>query len=385
MMRWAYLLVLVGLCACSPSDIPSLSTAIPTTVLSSTPTPIIPEGARLLAQGEQSEAPVVAWRDDATLVTWIGTDDQAVRHFAQWQLSGQWQPAQALSLLANRPHAQQLVVTSDTITYLLWLDALPTYPEPQRVWYAPISENYAINPGALPLSSIETAQFTALAHADGGIWVVWRGGLLSEPTLYAQYIDRLGRPNVQARLLENAQHPVLLADASGEQWLFWLTDNRLWRGKWDSGQISDPRPLTDSVRLARGALLEQFVVGIAGTNAFAFWHISERDGSYRTFWAMGALTGENWSAPQAHSATWLTPNRLQGDMMFAVGVTTSTPYDLRIYQWTGNTWWAKHTGIIISSGLFRPPTWMRRSDTQAILAWSQPNGLSADLWLWGAD
>jgi hypothetical protein len=338
-----------------------------------------------LAGAEQSESPVIAWRDDAILVTWIGTDDQAVRHFAQWQLNGQWQPAQALSVLANRPHAQQLVVTSDTITYLFWLDALPTYPEPQRVWYAPVGENYAINPGALPLSSTETAEFTALAHPDGGIWVVWGGGLLSEPTLYAQYIDRLGRPNVQIRLLENAQHPVLVGDNVGGQWLFWLTDNRLWRGKWDGGQISDPRPLTDSVRLARGTFLEQFVVSIAGEDAFAFWHISERDGSYRTFWAMGALTGENWSAPQTHSATWLTPNRLMSDTMFAVGVATSTPYDLRIYQWTGNTWWAKHTGIVIPSGLFRPPTWIRRSEGEAILAWSQPNGLSADLWLWGAD
>ncbi|MDX2076260.1 MAG: hypothetical protein SFZ02_07500 [bacterium] len=384
------MVMLICLCACgtsSPLPDTTGTPSAPISTVSLSPTPIIPSGARMLAQAEQAESPAIAWLKNGLLVTWIGTDDLDIRHFAQWQFNGQWQPAQALSLLTNRPYRQQLVVTTDDIAYLFWLDTLPEFTNPQQLWYAPISENYGITPGAIPLSKTETAEFTALANANGGIWTIWRGGLLAEPTLYAQYIDSLGRQRLATAILENATHPVLVADETDGQWLFWLHEGYIWGGKWENGVVADARELALSVVLAQGDLLEHFTVGIAGDDAFAFWHVSNRDGRYQSYWLMGELNAPNWgtNTPYLHDATWLTPNRLASDTLYAVGVTNSTPYDLRIYQWNGESWWAKREGVMIPSGLLRPPVWMRRSEDEAVLAWSQPNGLSADLWLWGAD
>lgn len=377
----------IGISACTPSSPtpqPEITPEITPSVITEN---LAPDGARLLMSAEQAESPVIAWMNEAILVTWIGTDSLDVRHFAQWKFDDVWQPVQALSLLTNRPHAQQLVVTTDNIPYLLWLDALPAFPEPQLVWFAPISEDYGINPGALPLSNIETSEFTAIADSMGGIWVVWRGGLIAEPTLYAQQIDSLGRPRFTTAIIENGTHPVLIADSNANTWLFWLSEGVLWRGRWDAGAISDNTPLGLSVGLGAGDLLESFKIGIAGDEAFAFWQVSRSDGSYESYWAHGSLTGATWGAnlPIRHDATWLTPNQLMNDDLFAVGIMMNPSPELRIYQWTGSDWWAKREGIQIPSGLFRPPTWLRQNDESAILAWSQPNGLSANLWLWGAD
>ncbi len=371
-------IILLSACTSSPAPTPEIPPNI------ANPTPI---GARLLMRAEQSESPAVAWMDDAILVTWIGTDDLDIRHFAQWKFGDSWQNPQALPLLTNRPYAQQLVVTTDNIAYLFWLDALPNFPASQFVWYAPISEDYSINPGALALSNTETAEFTALADANGTIWVVWRGGVVAEPTLYAQMIDSLGRPRFTTNLLENATHPVLIRDADGNAWLFWLSEGTLWRGRWDAGAVSDNTPIGLSVGLGAGDWLEAFKIGVAGDEAFAFWHVSRRDGTTESYWSYGKLDGSTWGAnpPMKHDATWLTPNQLVNDDLFAVGVMLNPTPELRIYQWTGDDWWTKRGGISLSSGLFRHPTWLRRSDEESILTWAQPNGISAELWLLGGD
>jgi len=380
------IIIFIVLSACTPSPPtpqPEITPEITQPVIEN-PTPL---GARLLMNAEQTESPVVAWMDNQILVTWIGTDDLDIRHFAQWKLGDNWQPIQALPLLTNRPHGQQIIVTTDNIPYLFWLDALPAFPEPQLVWYAPIGDDYGINPGALPLSNIETSEFTAVANTMGGIWVVWRGGLIAEPTLYAQQIDAIGRPRFTTAIIENATHPVLVHDANKNSWLFWLSEGVLWRGRWDAGILSDNTPVGLSVGLGAGDLLESFKIGIAGDEAFAFWHVSRSDGTYESYWSHGSITGATWGAnlPIQHDATWLTPNFLTNDTLYAIGVITAPHHELRIYQWTGSDWWTKREGVQISSGLFHPPTWLRKDDENAILAWSQPNGFSANLWLLGAD
>lgn len=381
-----FIVGMILLSACTPSS-PTPQPEVTPEITQSVSENKIPIGARLLMTAEQAESPVIAWMDNQILVTWIGTDELDIRHFAQWKLGDVWQPVQALPLLTNRPHNQQLVVTTDNIPYLLWLDALPAFPEPQLIWYAPISEDYGINPGALPLSYMETSQFTAIADNMGGIWVVWRGGLIAEPTLYAQQIDSIGRPRFTTAIIENATHPVLIADSNASAWLFWLSDGVLWRGRWDNGTLSDNTPVGLSVGLGAGDLLESFKIGIAGDEAFAFWHVSRNDGSYESYWSHGSLTGTTWGAnlPIKHDATWLTPNSIINDTLYAIGVINMPNNELRIYQWTGSDWWTKRDGIQIPSGLFQAPTWLRQSDESAILAWSQPNGLSANLWLLGAN
>lgn len=379
-------LFILGACGAPPPDAtptPTLINLMLITPTSPPPTPYMAVNARLLANAEQAEAPAIAWVDDALLVTWIGTDDLDVRHFGQWRFGDEWQPPQVLSLLTNHPYQQNLVVTSDKIIYLMWLDALPNFPEPQRVWYAPISENYTINPGALSLTTQEAWDYTAIGASNGGIWVVWQGGLRSEPTLYSQFIDSLGRPRFSNPIIENAHQPTLITDAKGLKWLFWLSDNQLWRGRFgDDGTLTDNLALTDSVMLGRGEFIEDFRVGIAGDVAFAFWQVNRRDGQVISYWAYGGLDGMNWTAPQPHNTTWFIPNQLSTTTMTAIGVAQSEPYDLRIYQWLGSYWWAESTGVRIPSQLLRPPTWLYRDTHDFILGWAQPRGEFADLWLW---
>lgn len=374
------------LCACNLSDTHPDITATPTPIVSIATTPFpTPSSGQLLMSAEQIASPAMAWSDEALLVTWIGTDDQDIRHFAQWHYNATWQPIQTLSLLTNNPHHQQLVTIPSGVVYLLWLDALPTYPEPQRIWYAPIAMDYSITPGALPLSNIEARDYTALAHPNGGLWVVWVGGLLSEPTLYGQYIESGGRPRLSERILDNASHPSLVADSIGRQWLFWLSENRLWRAEWHNGVLIRPRAIAESVRLGRGELLEGFSVGIGGEQAVAIWHIIQRDGTPRTFWTVGDLDTDRWTAPQPHSTLWLTPNQITDTTLYVAGITASEPYHLRIYQWTGDSWWSKHEGVTLGLRLLNPPALMRRPDGQTVLGWSQPNWAFANIWLWQSD
>jgi len=347
------------------------------------PTPSSLLSGRFLTSVEQAEAPAITWVDDTMLVTWIGADDVAVYHYAQWRFGDVWQRPQALPILANRPYKQKLVTTSDNIVYLIWLDALPNFPEPQRVWYAPISENYTINPGALALTNQEAWDFSAVGISNGGIWTIWQGGILSEPTLYSQFIDSLGRPRFSTPILENATNPILITDRDGQIWLFWLSNQRLWRGKWsEDGVLSDAMAIGDSVRISLGSLLTDFRVGIANGEGFAFWQINQRDGTIVSYWSYGNLDNATWTAPQPHSTLWFIPNQLVADTMTAVGMAMSEPYDLRVYQWTGSYWWAEETGVEIPSALLRPPTWLYRDADNVMLGWSQPYSASADLWLW---
>lgn len=347
------------------------------------PTPSRILDGYFLTSAEQVDAPAIAWIDKAVLVTWIGADDIGVYHYAQWRFAEIWRSPQALPILANRPHHQRLIVTRDAIVYLMWLDALPNPTDPQRIWFAPISEDYTIKPGALALSNAEAWDFSAIGAPNGGIWTIWQGGIIAEPTLYRQFIDSLGRPRFSTPILENATHPVLISDSSGQIWLFWLSARQLWRGKWgDDGELTNAMPIGESVGLDLGDLLVDFRVGIAQKTGFAFWQIEKRDGTLISYWSYGDLDSPNWTAPQPHHTTWFIPNQLVIDTMMAVGMSESNPYDLRIYQWTGSYWWTEETGVPIPSRLLRPATWLYRDAQNWILGWSQPYRTSADLWLW---
>ncbi|MCA0457511.1 MAG: hypothetical protein LCI00_26320 [Chloroflexi bacterium] len=258
-----------------------------------------------LAQAEQPNAPALAVSESGVTAAWVGADEQGV--FQALRTLNNDAPGEPIRLpLGVRPYAQQFASAGNGRQHLFWLDS--NVEGETRLFTALLKPNLERERELTILTREVTRRYTLLPAAEGGVWAIASGGLASEPSLNAHFVDGDGRwrLNENDRIATDADWPTLLQHADGTVSLYWLrdTDNRVMRGLFNDGVLLNPQPLVDSVTLNAGDRLESFTAAQDNAYAYLFWNVTRVDGSRETW----------YTAAPPDTATWERPTRLTIDV-----------------------------------------------------------------------
>ncbi len=259
-----------------------------------------------LGHAEQTDAPaLVAMGDDLT-AAWIGSDDSGIHQDMLQVNSTDLPPATVLPLPPVHPYAQQLAPAANGNIHLFWLDAGDSGET--RLFTALITPEQTVERGPTQVSDRRTARYALMSNGDGTLWAVWSGGLLSEPALYAQYIDADGRPREPQPLVSDADWLEITYTGAGTQILFWLqaSNSRPHVARFVNGALADIQPAADAVALNGGDLLTSFRAGLDHTHAYLFWNLTRANGQPETWVSSSPLAAPVWSAPQRLGVEWTT-------------------------------------------------------------------------------
>ena len=246
-------------------------------------------GIFTIGQAEQTHAPaIIAGNANRLAATWVDADDNGVfQVIHSW--TGQIRPdADDLSLPATFPHAQTLAPAADDRVHLLWLDIDPDDPiSGKRLWAITFTPDLQGERGTIPLSNRRTDHYSA-ATIGPVMWVVWSGGLQSEPSLYIQRVDGLGRPQPPEPIIAKGDWPVL-AYVGDMLYLYWLgvPHGHVYRGVLREGVLEDTAIITTNVPLERGDRLVTFDAGVDRDHLYLFWNIVRADGEAETWYTSG--------------------------------------------------------------------------------------------------
>ncbi|MEZ4668392.1 MAG: hypothetical protein R3E39_10795 [Anaerolineae bacterium] len=250
-----------------------------------------------VAQAEQADAPAI-WPTSAGIVAaWVDTEAneppfQALRSLTPDRIG---EPVKLP--LPVRPSAQQLITAGGDNLHLFWLDA--NVDNETRLFTALIKPDLSRERESTILTEQSTRRYALLPAGDGGVWAIAAGGLVSEPSLYAHFIDFAGRPRFEDvyEIVYDADWPTGLRANDGSLTLFWLrkTDGQVMRSAFANGQLLDPHPINFGVLLNPGDRLESFCAAQDNTRQYLFWNITRMNGSRETWMASGGSKEIFWA------------------------------------------------------------------------------------------
>jgi hypothetical protein len=353
-----------------------------------------------IGQAEQTQAPAIIAGDDNRLAaTWVDAADSdvfQVIHF--W--TGEIRPdADDLSLSATFPHRQTLAPAADDRVHLLWLDIDPDDPiGGNRLWAITVTPDLQGERGTIRLSDRRTDHYSA-ATIGSVMWVVWSGGVQSEPSLYVQRVDGLGRPQVPEPIIAKGDWPVL-AHGDDALYLYWLgvPHGHVYRAVLREGVLEDAAVVTTNVPLERGDRLVTFDAGIDGDHVYLFWNIVRANGDAQTWMTSGSPdadhllspvrmgvamsdkpfeTGYNGDSGQQAAAgsiwlSWAAPIKGPSNTL-AVAAQVRDSLSI-VYLRDGEIVGYQHVVTLKQPGLIGLPSLSTDRNRHMYLAWSQPTG-----------
>jgi hypothetical protein len=356
-----------------------------------------------LGQAEQSDAPALWPTAERITAGWIGADETGVHQDVRILSNGNLSERVVLPLPPVHPYAQQFFPAGGENLFILWLDANPD-PE-NRLYAAVINAKMAVERGPTLISDKLTLRYAAVSDGEGGLWTVWSGGLVSEPEIYAQYIDSNGRPRQAVLVAENADWPALARSNDGKLNLFWLSpnDGKINGATLENGAAVDIQPLNRGIMLARGDRLMGIRAAFDMTHRYLFWNVTRADGTTESWYTTAEIAAWEWRSPahlgikldleelfetrfnsgSAHAtqvgasgAAWAMPLAGQFDVLPAaaqIGDQLAV-----IYFQQGEI--AGYQNIVEVNNLIGAPALYTDRDRHLYLAWAQPtaNGV-ADL------
>lgn len=252
-----------------------------------------------LASAEQMAAPAF-WAGPTLTFAWVEADDASVTNRLA-RLAGTATGATGSVPLPVRPYAQTLVPAAGGKLHLFWLDA--NVEDETRLFHALITLDLAAERGPTIVSDELTWGYALLPNADGSVWAVTSGGLLSEPGLFARFVDGQGRPRLENiyQIVFDAVWPAFLDGPDGRA-LFWLgnRDGQVYRAEFTNGQPESAQAITEVPLMGSGDRLDDFFAGQDRTHEMLFWNIRRADG-----------TAESWMSAAPRGGDWTRPARLQ--------------------------------------------------------------------------
>lgn len=287
---------LIFLVACTPS-----------TTLSITPTPV-PRTAwgefQTIGNASYAPAPNMLVQNGEVLMSWVGEDNERV-----FQAMRRWQDGQldtvAVPVLESRsPFAQRLFLADNDGLHLLWMDSDPQ-TEQIRLFSAYLDNTLTAIIAPDALANQQVTHYTAIEDIDHGLWVVWSGGLLAEPSLHVVRIDGLGRPMFPEQLTLDGDYPVLAKTIDNQIFLFWISqvNQRVMRAEFVDGEIQNTRAISHLPARDASDRLVEFSVMFDRTHQYLFWNMTRDDGHVETFYSTIALNNNNTATPQPMTIT----------------------------------------------------------------------------------
>lgn len=262
--------------ACEPATLPALPVSAWGTIVT-------------LAQAEQTTAPAIWPMSDGVVAAWVGTESEGPPFQALRRLSAAGLTAPLKLPLPVRPSAQQLMGAGGDNLHLFWLDA--NIDNETRLFTALLKPDLTRERESTILTEQATRRYTLLPAGDGGIWAIAAGGLLSEPSLYAHYVDAAGRPRFENiyQIASDADWPAGLRAHDGSLTLFWLrnSDGQVMRSLFADGRLFDPQPISTGVLLNPADRLEDFSAAQDNTRQYLFWNITRADGRRESWMTAG--------------------------------------------------------------------------------------------------
>lgn len=250
-----------------------------------------------IAQTEQANAPAFTLGDYFIPFAWVGSDERGVHHDVRVLSGVGLSPAAALPLSPIRPSKFKVLPISEDDTLLLYMDANPEGET--RLYSAVFAPDTSLKFGPTLISTLRTSpHYTVTKTQDGGVWVVWSGGLLAEPSLYRQALDSLGRPRPPEQIAYDGDHPVFVSNADGTLSLFWLGSTHVYRGDWIDSEVIAITQAAPSFIAAADERLVNFSVGQDHESIYLFWNTVRGDGIPQTWFT-------------SESGGWLSPQQLR--------------------------------------------------------------------------
>ncbi|MDX1995893.1 MAG: hypothetical protein SF029_26160 [bacterium] len=254
-----------------------------------------------IAAAEQADSPAIWPRGDGVAAAWVGGDAEGVYQAARLMTNEAVGRVDPLPLPPVYPHGQRLSPSAERdYLHLTWLDA--RYDDVEggtRLWTVLLSPDLIPTRGAVQLSDIRAQRYTLIINDDGSLWAIYSGGLVSEPSLYAQYIDPLSRPRAERQIISNGDWPTAIRGNDGTTFLFWLRPSDL---QVLVAQLTDDvpqfiTPLIASPRLAPGDQLMDFEAGLDTERAYLLWNIQRLDGTNEVWMTSGTTDLRTWELP----------------------------------------------------------------------------------------
>ncbi len=362
-------------------------------------TPDLPNSAwglvMTLDQAEQMSAPVLRPLDDRLLAGWIADDvNGTYQAVALMNSSGISQ--QARLPLPVYPYAQQMVAASGDLTLLTWLDA--NVNRETRLWATLLTPNLEQERELIPISDEATRRYTLVSATDGATWAISVGGLLSEPTLFARFVDAEGRPRLEDiyEIARDADWPSAIRTANDTVMLYWLrvSDNRIMRSPLIDGRLEQVEDVVEGAVLQPGDRLESFHVAQDRTHIYLFWNITRADDRRESWFTAAPPGAAEWLAPVrigitasdvsfetgfnggsgltaqqgSISLSWITPLSEPFDRLPAAALIDQTT--LAVVYFQGGTL-VGYQPVIEIDGLLAAPTFRTDRDRHLHLAWAE--------------
>ncbi len=297
-------------------------------------------------------------------------------------------------------HAVTLHHIGDARLLVLWL-ARDRKGE-TRLFAATLADDLTLTLAPTVITDAPTLRYS-VTPSGFGVWVVWSGGRIAEPSLYAQAVDSVGRAQVPTLLTQNADHPALATDSDGALHLFWLRaeDSMPHTARLIDGRLADARALSPPAPLTLSDRLVSLRAAFDRTRGYLFWNVVDADGGARVYISVGAestwdaprmlgLASRAGDAPQVgfnvgtveavtygqSSVAWLTPLTNAGEVLVAA-------------VWLSDAWGALyfHAGDLIGmqrvftpqAGALGHPALAVDRERHLTLAWASPQ---ADDFAW---
>ncbi len=335
-----------------------------------------------LAEAQQGRAPALYAHGGRLTAVWVGADSAGVHHDARQQINGELSPITVLPLPPTYPYDQRLYPAHDDSMFLLWLDRSL---DVTRLYGALISPDLTIQRTA-PISDGLALRYSAVSDGQGGLWVAWSGGLLSEPTLYMRHIDAEGRPLDQFRIASNAEYPTMIRTNEGTITLFWIQAGQVMRARLQDGLALETQNITSTISLAPGDRLYDFNAALDSTHAYVFWNVTRANGQLETWLASGEIAARYWNAPSSFTLSvnedqsglpplrWASPLVGQLDSLL---VAVESRLGVGVVELKGGAIIGYST-VLPDVYLIGTPTLAMRDQT-LVLAWSNPDAPRAHL------
>ena len=389
--------LLLLLVACS-SD-PNSPDPIPSPTLSPAPATSAWGEIITVGQAEQSNAPAILPLDRNRLViAWTATESNGFSQVIHFWDEAIAPDANRLTLPATYAQGQWLTPVITDRVHLLWLDIDLNAPnDGMRLWTATISPDLQIGLGTIRISDRRTNHYSAVPTGDGGLSIVWSGGLLAEPSLYWQRIDFWGRSQYPTPIITGGDWPILVY-VNPTLYLFWLgvPDGQIYRATLSNGAPENVTVIGSSVALNRGDRLATFSAGVDVTHIYLFWNIVRADGEAQTWFTAGAPTATSWNPPAqmgiavsdipfetgfnggaglraVAGTTWLSqvaPLTGQADTL-AIAAQVEATLGI-IYLRAGEITGFQRVVALAEPGLIGMPSFAADRNRHLYLAWSQP-------------